>query len=86
VTDRDPQRRVHDAIGGLLDDGEIAIAWMLTIDVAGQDGTRYLSHRSGGGQDGTEFLMAWTALGMLQASAQVAEDHLRDTTDDEGTP
>jgi len=75
-------RSVHDAIVGYLDEGEIAIAWTLTIDVAGPDGTRYLAHRSGGGIDGTERPMAWAALGMLQASVDRAQSQLADMTVD----
>lgn len=67
------RRRVHEAIGGLLDEGEIALSWCLTIDVAGPDQIRYLAHRSGGGIDGTDSPMAWTALGMLRASVGLAE-------------
>lgn len=74
---------VHEALGGYLDEGEIAISWCLTIDVAGADGKRYLAHRAGGGADGTEGPMVWAALGMLQASVQVAEDQLRDCTSDD---
>jgi hypothetical protein len=78
----DAQRKVHDAIGGLLRDGEIAIGWTLTIDVAGPDDTRYLAHRAGGGIDGGSSPMMWTALGMLRASAQVAEAQLAEGTVD----
>jgi hypothetical protein len=69
-------RRVHEAIGALLDEGEIAICWTLTIDVAGPDNVRYLAHRAGGGHDGTDGPMAWTALGMLRASVGLAERQL----------
>jgi hypothetical protein len=82
VSDEEAHRRVHDAIRELLDDGEIAIAWTLTIDVAGPDNRRYLAHRAGGGHDGTDAPMVWAALGMLTASAQVAEDQLRGCTRD----
>lgn len=78
----DAKRRVHEAIGGLLDDGEIAVSWVLTIDVAGPDNVRYLAHRAGGGADGDDNPMAWTALGMLRASAGVAEAQLLDMTVD----
>lgn len=74
------RRRVHEAIGGLLDDGEIAISWCLTIDVAGPDDVRYLAHRAGGGHDGTDNPMAWVALGMLQASVVVAEAQVFEMT------
>ena len=90
MTDDDAKRKVHEAVGGLLDDGELAICWVLTIDVAGPNGTRYLAHRAGGGADGADNPMAWTALGMLRASANCAEDQLRgmtvDIDDEDGEP
>lgn len=83
----DAQQAVHAAIGRMLDDGEIAVSWVLTIDVAGPDDTRYLAHRAGGGFDGNDRPMAWTALGMLSAGVGMAQDQLRemtvDTDDDE---
>lgn len=78
----DAKRAVHTAIGGLLDEGEIAVAWTLTIDVAGAEDVRYLAHRSGGGVDGLDVPMVWAALGMLRAGVQVAEDQLRACTED----
>lgn len=75
-------KAVHEALAGYLDDGEIAIAWCLTIDVAGTDDTRYLAHRSGGGVDGTSGPMAWAALGMLRASMKLAERQLAGMTYD----
>lgn len=82
MTDDEAHSAVHEAIGDLLDDGEIAIAWTLTIDVAGPDQTRYLAHRAGGGAGGTDRPMIWAALGMLRAGLQVAEDQLRECTID----
>jgi hypothetical protein len=70
------QRLVHEAIGLMVDDDEMVMSWVLTIDVGGPDGRRYLAHRAGGGFDGTESPMAWTALGMLRASARLAEDQV----------
>lgn len=70
------KQEIHQAITHSLDDGEIAIAWTLTIDVAGKDGTRYLAHRAGGGSDGSDMPMVWTALGMLKASLQLTEQQL----------
>lgn len=78
----DIYRQVHDAIGLLLEEGEIAIHWTLTIDVAGPDDTRYLAHRAGGGADGLDGPMAWTALGMLRASVGLAEQQLLEQTVD----
>ena len=77
------QRAVHKALAEYLDEGEIAISWVLTIDVAGPDQVRYLAHRSGGGADGTDSPEAWTALGMLQTSTDMARDQLRGMTDDD---
>lgn len=82
MTYEDAQRKVHDAIGSMLDDDEFAMGWVLTIDVAGPDDRRYLAHRAGGGADGTDSPMMWTALGMLRASAQVAEAQLAEGTVD----
>jgi hypothetical protein len=78
------QREVHEAIAGLLGEGEIAVSWVLTIDVAGVDGARYLAHRAGGGSDGAERPMVWTALGMLRAAVRIAENQLDDCTEDAG--
>lgn len=75
--------KVHEAIGAMLNDGEFAMTWVLTIDVAGPDGMRYLAHRAGGGADGTDRPMAWTAFGMLQASANLAADQVRAQTRNE---
>lgn len=87
MTREERYRRVHEAMGLLLDDDEFALHWTLTIDVAGAEGRRYLAHRAGGGADGTDGPMVWTALGMLRASVGVAEAQLLDQTmdaDDEG--
>jgi len=87
MTSAEAHAAVHEAIGGLLDDGEIPIAWCLVVDVVGPDDVRYLAHRSGGGIDGSDAPMIWTALGMLRASLGVAEDQLSacscDPPDDE---
>lgn len=78
----DERQRLHEAIEGILHEGEIAVSWVLTIDVAGSDHRRYLAHRSGGGADGCEHPMVWTALGMLRASVAVAERQLAEQTGD----
>lgn len=77
-------RTVHQGLAEYLDEGEIAVCWTLTIEVAGSEGRRYLAHRAGGGIDGTEGPMPWAALGMLRASMQEAERQLADST--RGTP
>lgn len=86
--DRDAAARaVHEALRGFLDDGEIAISWCVTIDVAGADDVRYLAHRSGGGLDGTDAPTMWAAVGMIRSSLITAEkqveDLTRDTDDDD---
>lgn len=73
---------VHEALGAYLRPDEIAVGWMVVIDVAGPEGVRYLAHRGGGGADGSESPTAWAALGMLRASMQSAEDQLRSWTVD----
>jgi hypothetical protein len=78
----DKHKQVHQAIQGMLEDGELAICWVLTIDVAGPDGDRYLAHRGGGGIDGEDAPMSWTALGMLRAAARIAEDQVIESTAD----
>jgi hypothetical protein len=80
--DDHPAVAVHAAIGDYLDEGEIAVAWTLTIDVAGPDGTRYLAHRAGGGMDGTDAPTVWTALGMLRAGLLAAEQQVFDCADE----
>lgn len=77
---QEAQRRIHEAIGSYLDEGEIAVAWILTVDVAGPDDTRYLAHRAGGGIDGTDRPMSWHALGMMKAGVMMAERQVSDAT------
>jgi hypothetical protein len=79
VTD-EAAKAVHQALTDSLDEGEIAISWVVTIDVAGPKDVRYLAHRAGGGADGTDAPMTWQALGMLEASAQLAADQVRECT------
>jgi hypothetical protein len=74
------QRAVHEAVKDYLGDDEIPVRWVLTIEVARPDGN-HLAHRAGGGFDGTENPMAWTALGMLQAATRTAEDQVADMTE-----
>lgn len=80
MSERPRHQVMHEAIGAMLGEGEIAISWVLTIDVAGADGTRYLAHRAGGGHDGSDSPMAWTALGMLETAAGTARAQLHDMT------
>jgi hypothetical protein len=72
------QALVQEGLALMADDGEIVTTWVATADVVGPEGIRYLAHRAGGGHDGTEGPMAWVALGMLRASAALAEDQVLD--------
>lgn len=80
MTDIDPQETLHRAIQNILDEGEISVNWILTIDVAGPNDIRYLAHRSGGGVDGNDSPMIWHALGMINAAKVVAEKQVSDVT------
>ncbi len=73
---------LHDAIQASLDADEIAISWVLVVDVAGPDDTRYLGHRAGGGHDGQSMPMSWQALGMMEAAVLLASDQVRAATVD----
>jgi hypothetical protein len=70
------QRAVHEALGQLLGDDEFAVGWVLTIDVAAGEDRRYLAHRAGGGPDGADAPMAWSALGMFEAGAALAREQV----------
>jgi hypothetical protein len=76
------ERVVNDALAGYLDEGEIAIGWCVTIDVAGPDGARYLAHRAGGGIDGSERPTMWAVLGMLRANVVTTEQEIAERTQD----
>lgn len=86
MSDEAAKQRVHEAIRDYLGDGEIPICWVLTVDVAGPNETRYLVHRAGGGIDGSDNPTAWTALGMLEAGAILAKDQVLAFTVDEDHP
>lgn len=64
---------VSDAVQGTVEEGEIVVAFVLVAEVSRGDGGRHLVHRSGG-MTGAPY--AWTALGMLQASARLAEEQV----------
>jgi len=78
------RKRLQEAITSMLDEGEIAIHWVLIAEIAGPNNTRYLAHRAGGGIDGSEAPMTWTAYGMLRASMDVAAQQLLQMTFDLG--
>lgn len=78
------QRAVHKALLGYLDDDEIAIDWVLTVHVQNGAGVSGLLHRAGGGMDGGNGPSAWAALGMLQASSDVARDQMKAMTAPDG--
>lgn len=74
------QLAVHKALGAYLEDNEIAVGWVLTIEVLTDRGVHGLCHRAGGGMDGSGAPTAWAALGMLQASSDVARDQMKGMT------
>lgn len=80
--DADALQELQDAIRGILPEGELVVHWVLAVDVAKPDGSRYLAHRYGGGVDGQARPQAWQALGMLQASVGDVEEQLRESTRD----
>lgn len=84
--EKHPKTHLHDTISDLLDEGEIAIGWIVIVDVAGPDGARYLSHRDGGGVDGTDPPTPWNAVGMLQAASAVSADKMLTVTYNEQDP
>lgn len=75
-------RVVHEAAKGYASEGEIVVNWVMTLEIARPDGGTYLAHRSGGGIDGDENPSIWAALGMLEASVDLARCQLRECSDD----
>lgn len=82
MDEREFQSAINDAIRAHLDEDEVATCWCLTIEVARADGGSHLSHRAGGGFNGTDRPKAWTALGMLQGSVAVATRQLLEQTNE----
>ncbi len=85
----DPRETVNEAIKTLFRPDELVVCWVLVSDVVRADGTRFVAHRAGGGHDGTERPMTWTALGMLSAAEAVAKSQILGSTEDaedEGSP
>lgn len=72
----DPHTATHQALQGFVDDGELVVAWHVTVEVAGPDDQRYLAHRAGGGLDGTDPPTVWNVVGMLDAARSTARDQL----------
>lgn len=73
------QRETHAALQHYLDSGLIT-SWVAVMEVATPEG-RYLAHRAGGGSDGQEAPLAWTALGMLRSGAALAEQQIREESE-----
>lgn len=72
--------RIHEAVQSTLDDGHVLVQTCIVAEVLGPNGTRYLAHRAT--TVASEGMSAWTALGMLQASARVAELQVLEHTED----
>jgi hypothetical protein len=80
---REAARGVHDALNGYLDEGEIVLSWVLVMDVAGGEHQRYLSHRSGGGHDGTDQPMASARDAQSMKLAEMQLRHMTCELDDD---
>ncbi len=76
----DTHTEVHRALQGFVDEGELVVAWHVTVEVLAPDDARYLAHRAGGGMDGTDPPTIWNVVGMLDSSLNTARQQLR--TDD----
>ena len=74
------RKDLHDAINAQIANDEMAVSWVVVIDVIGPNNTRYLSHRAGGGADGLEAPPPWTVLGMGQAISGIANDQMLTVT------
>lgn len=66
------RRLVHAGACDYAEDGEVVVGWCIVVEVARPDGGRGLLHRAGGGLEGAEAPVAWTAAGMLMASSDLA--------------
>lgn len=78
----DLTKDLHEAIEATLDPNEIAIQWIISVEVAGENSARYLVTRGGGGHDGSDEPMSWTVLGLLEASAAIVREHIVDLPED----
>lgn len=58
------------------------MSWVVVMEIARPDGGRHLAHRGGGGLDGTDAPMCWTALGMLESGATIAREQVSESTED----
>lgn len=72
------QQAVHEAITAFVADaeGQVVTKWMVVVEISDPAGHRWLAHR-GGTFDGLR-PQAWDALGMLEASVEIAREQLRD--------
>lgn len=81
---------VHDALQGFLDPGAIVVSWVVTIEVVGPDGVRYLAHRHGGGHDGRDVPTTWAVAGMLESARICTHEQFHhidpDESEDEDFP
>lgn len=72
--------KIHEAIQDSLEEGAVLVQACIVAEVLATDGRRYLAHRATTvKENGME---PWTALGMLQASARVAEQQVLENTED----
>jgi hypothetical protein len=73
------QEALHAAVQASFGDGDALISCIIVADVSAADGRRYLAHRSTTIEPAG--MMAWTALGMLEAAARTASDHVSSCTE-----
>jgi hypothetical protein len=81
MADETPREAVQDALGDFLREGEIITAWVVVAEVADAAGT-HLIHRAGGGIEGNDPPMLWSAIGMLRSGEIMAEQQLADLNKD----
>lgn len=74
------EKRIHKAVERSLPEGDALIGCVIVAEVSSTDGGRYLAHRAT--HIGSDGMMSWTALGMLQAATRVAADQVAATTGD----
>lgn len=71
----DNREILHDAISRVIPDDELAIHWIVLVEVAGPEDSGLATY-TGGGIDGTEDPSSWTILGALLATAEVMKDRV----------
>lgn len=71
------QKTVQDALGAYLAEGEIVVAWTVTLEVMSPKHGRFLAHRVGGGMDGADSPTDWALYGMRGAAYEISKERMR---------